>query len=133
MRFEIVIRRLILAFAVLGLILAPVARPAMAMAMPAEPTMSADMSASDAADMPCCPDGMVAHADKAMPLAGDPAKGDCAKDCPMMAACMATSVTGLSESPVLSFPLAITEIVFPKNDPNVGSFTRSPSPRPPNA
>jgi len=128
-----VIRRLILTLAVFGLILAPIARPVMAMPMPADAMMSGDMSSANAIDMPCCPDGMAA--DKAMSETGDaaPAMGDCAKDCPLMATCMAASVSGLPQGPVLSFPLAITQIVHPKNDPHIGSLTRGPAPRPPNA
>jgi hypothetical protein len=128
-----VIRRLILTLAVFGLILAPIARPVMAMPMPADAMMSGDMASANAIDMPCCPDGMAA--DKAMPDTGtaSPGMGDCAKVCPLMAVCMVASLSGLPEGPVLSFPLAITRIVHLKNDRHFGSLTRAPSPRPPNA
>jgi hypothetical protein len=127
-----VVRRLMLSLAVFGLILAPIARPVMAMPMPADATMSGDM-ASASGDMACCPDGMAA--DSAVPDTGtaNPAMGDCARHCPLMATCMAAAFSGLPEGPVLAFPLAIMRIVHPRNDRHLGSLTRAPSPRPPNA
>jgi hypothetical protein len=126
-------RHLVLTFAILGLILAPLARPAMAMDV-ATPSMDQTMSDSTVSaatpDMPCCPDGMAAQADMSKP---DPTKSGCGKDCPLMAACMAQSMVGFSEGPTIWFPLSIAQIVFPENDPDIGSLTRAPSPRPPNA
>lgn len=133
MRLAVLIRRTLLTFAVLGLILAPMARSAMALSTPPD-QMTADDMSSAAADMPCCPEGM-SHAGMALPESGsaDPAKNGCAKDCPMMVVCMAASLIGLPHGPALSFPLAITESVPPKNDLHISSLTRAPSPRPPNA
>ena len=128
-----VIRRLILSLAVFGLILAPIARPVMAMPMPDDAMISGDMSSANAINMPCCPDGMAA--DKAVSDTGDvtPAMGDCAKDCPLMATCMAASVSGLPGGSAMSFPVPTTQIVLPKNDLHIGSLMRAPTPRPPNA
>lgn len=139
MRFQLVLRRLILALALLGLVLAPVVRPAMAMTgMPGmtHQTMS-DMSMGPsqdmngmAADMECCP-GMAGHADDAGKTA--PANNDCGKDCPLMAGCVGASLTELPQAPSLNFPVAIREVVTLANDTDVASLTRAPSPRPPNA
>jgi hypothetical protein len=76
------IRYLLSGLALLGLVGAPLARPAMAMNMPAamhaamsdDAAMPADAAMAMPADMPCCPDKAPVP--------------DCAKDCPLMALCL---------------------------------------------
>ena len=95
----IAIRKLLSLLAVLALILVPLGRPVMG-ANADIPTvdihtagmhavMSDATAAPMAADMPCCPDKAPAP--------------DCAKDCPLMALCMAGGV--------VDFPAAITLVV----------------------
>ena len=105
------IRHLFPIFAVVGLILTPIARPAMALAQ--------DMHAAMVmpADMPCCPDQVP------MP--------DCAKDCPFMAMCAAQFVCSVPHGAGLVVALAFASIVVPGNDTDVAGLSQGPPPRPP--
>jgi hypothetical protein len=116
-KLRLAIPRLLAAFAILGLLLAPLAGPATA--MPAGTmTMADDHGAMDmSADMPCCPN-----------------KGslpDCAKDCPLMALCLAGSVLNLPASGGLLMPLELASLVFPGNEPGLPGLNHGPPPRPP--
>ena len=71
------------ASAILGLVLAPIARPVVAMPMDmhavmGEPTAPDAVATTMPDDMPCCPDKATVP--------------DCSKDCPLMALCGATLV-----------------------------------------
>lgn len=138
MSFRRFIHRVLLTLAVAGLVLAPAARPAMAMMDMATPAMdmpSYSMSSMAAADMPCCPDGVVQHEDGKQSGSLDKNSGtpDCGKDCPMMAACMVTTLNMVSDVPTLTVPITMSQTVYPELKTDIGSLARSPTPRPPNA
>jgi hypothetical protein len=117
------ITRLLSLFAILGLILSPLAKPAMAMDPSAPAAMDHHagmaMDASAMGDMPCCPD--------------QGQNSDCAKDCPLMAACTISTLQNVSSAagPVVFFTLA--RVTFPVRVSQLEGLTASPSPRPPNA
>src|SRR5262245_37636082 len=105
--------QLLAALAVLGLLLAPLARAAMA-----SPVASAvDHAAMEMpADMPCCQEQ-------------GPAKS-CATDCPLMATCMAS----LQALPPAARMLAAPNdgsTVRSGNDADPAGFSTGPPPRPP--
>lgn len=131
MSFRRFVHRVLLTLAVVGLIMAPAARPAMAMM-----NMASDaVSSVAAADMPCCPDGMMQHADGKQSGSPDNNSGkpDCGTDCPMMAACMVTTLNIISDVPTLTVPITMSQTVYPELRTKIGSLARAPTPRPPNA
>lgn len=114
MRYRSAICRFLAALAVLGLLVAPFARPVMAAAM----QTTGEPAAMDMpADMPCCPDQM-------------PAK-DCAKDCPLMATCMAGSVQDMPPVAALFILPRTTQIVLPAGDADATGLGTGPPQRPP--
>lgn len=92
----------------LGLLMAPLARPVLAM-----PADMMDMSA----DMPCCQDKAP------MP--------DCTQDCPFIALCVAGTVLNIPASPKLSLVHKIESVVFPANNAIFTSLNHDPPLRPP--
>jgi hypothetical protein len=114
MKRLLTIRGVLAGLALLGLLLSPLARPVMA--------SQGDLVAHaeiDMADMPCCPDGA--------------AKPDCAKDCPLMALCMAKA---FESAPHPTAPVISTlsgHIGLLANDANLHGFAQAPLPRPPDA
>jgi hypothetical protein len=120
-----IIRALLSFFVISGLILAPVAKPAFAMSMPASASVAVGhdggmaMHSASMGEMPCCPD--------------EAPKSDCAKDCPLMAICMAKTFQNVSyaASPLVFFTLA--RVIFPVSHARLDSLEHSPTPRPPNA
>ena len=109
--------RALTGLALLGLILSPVARPAMATDAPTPiQADSAAPAAMDMADMPCCPD-------KA-------SKPDCAKDCPLMALCMGKTL-GTAQISVAVMRYARARIMIPPHDPRPDGLAQAPPPRPP--
>jgi hypothetical protein len=128
----IAIRKLLSLLAVLALILVPLGRPVMGASadiftadMHAADMHAADMHAdmSDAtaapmaADMPCCPDKAPAP--------------DCAKDCPLMALCMAGGVVDFPAAITLVVPHRSVSVTFAENDADRAGLTHGPPPRPP--
>jgi hypothetical protein len=117
------IRYLLPGLALLGLIGAPLVRPAMAMTMPAamhaamsdDAAMPADAAMAMPADMPCCPDKVP----------------DCAKDCPLMALCLAGTVLSLPSGAGLLVLVRLSSLVLPGNDADLASQGYGPPPRPP--
>ena len=108
------ISKLLAALAVLGLLLAPLARPAMAATM----LSAADHAAMGMpADMPCCPEQ-------------GPAK-DCAKDCPLMATCMVGSVQALPPVARLFAPPKAAGPLLSGNDADPAGLSTGPPQRPP--
>ena len=107
----------------------------MDMATPAMDMPSEAVPSVAAADMPCCPDGMMQHDDgkQAGSLDKNSGKPGCGTDCPMMAACMVTTLNMISDVPTLTVPMTMTQIVYPELRTKIGSFARAPTPRPPNA
>ena len=103
-----------------GLLLSPPARPAKAVesgAM-AQGDMAAH-AAMDVAGMPCCPD--------------DTAKPDCAKDCPLMALCMAKMFQNAPQATCPVISTARARIGVLANDASLNGFAPPPLPRPPDA
>jgi len=124
MSFSAAIRRMLPALAVVGLVLAPVARPAMAMPTDMNPAMSGHAEAADQVamampdGMPCCP-----HEQQ---------KSDCGKDCPLMAMCVAPLHSTL---PDYSFSMPVVQgyVVALCDDRTLDSLSQAPPPRPPKA
>lgn len=108
--------------AIMGLLLAPIARPAIAMAAADMMGMSAmagmDMPMPD--DMPCCQDDV--------PLA--PLK-DCKMDCPFIALCMTATTLSLPAGPGLALPIELRNSLIPKYHLHFASLAHSPPLRPP--
>ena len=106
--------------AIVGLALAPVVRPVMA--VPVSKDMHAAMNGSavdvaDAADdMPCCP--------------SNPALPDCSKDCPLMALCVTAPIHFVSQTG-LTVPLTFVTVVFPGARSDLVSIDQAPPRRPP--
>jgi hypothetical protein len=109
------LRYLFAALAIAGLILTPMAAPAMAMATPANIADETPMAMP--ADMPCCPD------QAPMP--------DCGKDCPFMALCATQFVSTMPHGTGLVLPPALASLVVPGNDAGLSGLTQRPPPRPP--
>jgi hypothetical protein len=87
----IAISRLLCLVAVLGLVVAPLARPAAAQPG-AMPSTSMDVAATDSEmampeGMPCCPEKAPVP--------------DCAKSCPLMALCLSVTVSTLPSGTIL--------------------------------
>lgn len=131
------VSRLLFALAVLGIVTAPVARPAMAMTMNPpgmDHAMTGVVSPAMAADMPCCPEAMH-HADagKTADVDHDGGKFGCGKDCPLMSACMTSMLGDAVEAPGLSVPMFTTRIVYPQITRHIAGFAGPPALRPPTA
>jgi hypothetical protein len=107
--------------AIIGLVLSPMMRPAMATpaGMPASAGVMAGMVEMPAtgmpAGMPCCP--------------GKPTLPDCGKDCPFMALCAGMALSG----PVFGFfiPLGLASVVVPGNQSHLVGIWQAPPRRPP--
>lgn len=115
--------RLLSVLAVLGLIVSPLARPAVAMSMPSA-AMTDDhagmvMDQAAMGEMPCCPE--------------EAPKSDCAKDCPLMALCAVTGVQFLTAAPALNIPLTQSATLMPDRAAALHSLAQRPPPRPPKA
>jgi hypothetical protein len=125
--------RLFLTFAVLGLILAPLARPVMAMTTDMSGmNQSMQVAAGPAlADMDCCPPNAM-HGDAGKIKAdGDADKAPCGKDCPMMSMCMASAVNVISPSHSLSIFLTAATVTYSQVHRDLAGLVRAPAPRPP--
>ena len=122
MRIRSAFGRILAVLAIVGLALAPVVRPVMA--VPVSKDMHATMSGSagdtviaDAAgDMPCCP--------------SKPALPDCSKDCPLMALCVTPLIHFVSQTG-LTVPLTFVTVVFPGAHPDLVSIAQAPPRKPP--
>jgi len=123
MRIRSVVAHVFAFLAVLGLVLAPLARPAMAMpanmhaTMVDPPTAPHDMAAM-VGDMPCCP--------------AKPSLPDCERDCPFMAACGVIVLHGTSQSSLI-IPLTLLAIVLPGGSSALVSLAHTPPRKPPKA
>ena len=122
MRFRSAFGRILAVLAIVGLALAPVVRPAMA--VPVSKDMQAAMSGAavdtvieDAApDMPCCPN--------------KPSLPDCSKDCPLMALCVTAPLHFASQTGLMA-PLTFAGIVFPGDQSDLVSVADAPPRKPP--
>lgn len=116
--------RLLASIAIIGLLLAPIARPAIAMTATDMMGMSAmagmDVPMPD--DMPCCQDDV--------PLA--PSK-DCKQDCPFIALCMTASTLSLPAGSGLALPFELKGSLIPKYHLHFTSLSYAPPLRPPTA
>jgi len=107
--------------AVAGLLMAPMARPALAMDTPIamDHAAAGDTAAADAMDdMPCCP--------------GKQSLPDCSKDCPLMALCVTAPLYFASQAGLV-VPLTIESIMLPGASPELASVADAPPRRPPKA
>jgi hypothetical protein len=115
---RLTIRCFLILLAIVGLMLAPVARPALAVAMDMQTTdgqSGTDLrQASDG--MPCCQE--------------QPAQPACGKDCPLMALCVGTPLHGVSATEV-GVRRTSVEALGPHDRPGLLSITRAPPQRPP--
>jgi hypothetical protein len=120
MRIRSAFCRILAVLAIVGLVLAPVVRPAMAVSKDTHAAMSSsavDTVIADAADdMPCCP--------------SEPAPPDCSKDCPLMALCVTAPIHFVSQTG-LPVPLTFVTVVFPGAHSDLVSIAQSPPRRPP--
>ena len=122
MKIRSVFGRILAVLAIVGLALAPVVRPVMA--VPVSKDMHATMRGSavetvsaDAADgMPCCP--------------SKPALPDCGKDCPLMALCVTAPIHFVSQTG-LTVPLTFVTVVFPGAHSDLVSIAQVPPRKPP--
>jgi hypothetical protein len=116
------INRILLVLAVLGLVLAPMARPAMAVSVSMQDAMSnqvvADSEVGATDDMPCCP--------------GKPSLPDCSKDCPFMALCGAIVLHGVSQNSLIA-PLTLVAVMLPGDPSALVSLAHAPPRKPPKA
>lgn len=121
MRRSFTIRHLLATLALLGLVLGPVAAPAVAIPLPMDVAASAatGMNVDMSDGMPCCPDG--------------PAKSDCAKVCPFMAVCAGLVFAGFAGGASLAVPTALLATIAPRDDAERNGLGQAPPPRPPKA
>jgi hypothetical protein len=112
-------RYLLAALACLGLILAPLAAPAVGsqsdMAASSFENASVDMPDG----MPCCPD-----LEK---------KPTCAKDCPFMAVCAGSAFPPLTNSSVFSVPITLLAVIAPRDAIKLSGLAPGPPAKPPKA
>ena len=117
-------RRFLSALAILGLLVGPLTKPAMAMGEFADAntaTIHAETPLDEKAqmgEMPCCPDE-------------SPAKSDCVKDCPLMAMCMSKTMQHIALSAGLPLQFAVASVLFPGDERLLYSLFQSPPARPP--
>jgi hypothetical protein len=127
---------LCLTLAVLGLVLAPLARPAAAMTMNApsmDQAMVQSMSPSMPADMECCPHDAIQAVVGKVQTDNDAAKMPCGKDCPQMAACIASLASFTVQAQSLPVPVSVTAIIYLPAERSLAGLSRPPTPRPPTA
>jgi hypothetical protein len=119
------IGQLLALLAIASFVLAPIARPAMAMPMAMASTaiastddvMALDNGAAVALnDMPCCP--------------SEPSQPDCSKDCPLMALCVTAPLYFVSQTGLI-VPFAIAGVVSPSDPPDLVSVAYAPPRKPP--
>ena len=114
--------RILAVLAIVGLALAPVVRPTMAVPISKDMDAAMNGSAVDtviadaAADMPCCP--------------SKPALPDCSKDCPLMALCVTAPIHFVSQTG-LTILLTFVTVVFPGARSDLVSIAQAPPRKPP--
>ena len=118
MRLVLVLRHVLPALAVMGLLMAPIARSASA--TPSEPAAAAaeDAMASMPEGMPCCPDETPAS--------------DCIKGCPLLATCMSSLMQSLPAIG-LSVPYRLAGVLAADSDSSPQRLGQPPPGRPPKA
>jgi hypothetical protein len=114
-------------WAIGGLALAPMVRPAMAAPILVPMAMDVHASARDPMaagpvvaevtdDMPCCP-----H---------KPSLPDCSKDCPLMALCVTAPLHFASQTGLIA-PFTFVTVVFPGDQSDLASVAYAPPRKPP--
>ena len=122
MRIRSAFGRILAVLAIVGLALAPVVQPAMALQVSKDMHAAMSSSAVDAViadvadDMPCCP--------------SKPALPDCGKDCPLMALCVTAPIHFVSQTG-LTVPLTFVAVVFPGAHSDLASIAQPPPRKPP--
>jgi hypothetical protein len=111
------IGRLLSILAIIGLAVAPIVRPAMALP-DGHTAMVDDAAMGMPEDMPCCP--------RKAPIP------DCGKDCPLMAICATQFLCSAIQGSGLRIPIGLAELFFPSDDSYVAGLSHAPPPRPPN-
>lgn len=111
------IRHFLAALAWLGLLLAPVAMPVAAMAVPTD--MAVHAAPLDMPGMPCCPET-------------EKQPGG-AKDCPFLALCTAMLFPPSASGATLPVPLLHPAAPAPRNDSERSGLAHGPPARPPKA
>ena len=111
------IGRLLSILAIIGLAVAPIVRPAVALpnghtAMVDDPVMGMPQG------MPCCP--------SKAPIP------DCDRDCPLMAICATQFFCNAIQGSGLQIPIGLAGLFFPSDDSYVAGLSHAPPPRPPN-
>jgi hypothetical protein len=115
------IRSLLGILAIVGLVVGPIVRPAMAMPAPMPTTVASDQATVDEAamampeDMPCCP--------KKAPLP------DCGRDC--LANCATQPLCNTVQGAGLVKPLGLANVLPPGNDTALVGLGQHPPLRPP--
>ena len=111
------IGRLLSILAIIGLAVAPIARPAMSLSNGIVAIVDkATMAMPE--DMPCCPNKA------AIPT--------CDGNCPLMAICAIQFLCNAVQGLGLVIPLSLAGLLFPVNDLDVAGLSQAPPPRPPN-
>jgi hypothetical protein len=105
------ITRLLAILAIVGIVVAPFAAPAVAGGMAAPMAI---------ADMPCCPPAK-------------PVMPDCQKACPLATLCLAKIVQGIMPMNAVPARFSIAQALIPGNDANPDTLAPIPPPRPPQA
>jgi hypothetical protein len=119
MKMRAAIGRVLAVLAVVGLVLVPIVRPAMAMSMVMHASIGDARAAGSVVgedDMPCCP--------------SKPVLPDCSKDCPLMALCAAAPLHFPSQTGLM-VPITFISIVFPRDHSDLVSIAQAPPRRPP--
>ena len=115
------IRHLPALFAIIGLLVGPLAKPAMAMPVGMHPPVASEQVISDDAaameEMPCCP--------KKTPVP------DCDHDCLFMAMCTAQFLSTAVQGVGLVLPLGRAGVLLPGDDTKLAGLSQRPPPKPP--
>src|SRR5271169_1881138 len=119
MRGRSAVARVFALFAIMGVVLSPMARPVMAMPAAVHVAMD-EHTATDAMavapdDMSCCP--------------GKPSLSDYNKDCPLMALCGAMVLHGVSDTSLI-VPLTLVAIILPGDPSALVSLADAPPRKP---
>jgi hypothetical protein len=121
MKLPSAIRSLLGILAIVGLVVGPIARPAMAMPAPMPTAVASDQATVNEAamampeDMPCCP--------KKAPMR------DCGKDC--LAICATQLLCNAVQGAALVMPLGPANVLPPGNDTALVALGQPPPLRPP--
>ncbi len=121
-RIRFAILRVFALLSVVGLVLAPIARPVMAMPAAIHVTtgepVASNTRAVAADEMPCCP--------------GKPSVPDCDKDCPFAALCGAMALHNVSQASLI-IPFAHIASILPDDPSALTSLAHAPPRKPPKA